>query len=175
MKRFAAAGRLHLAIRSGQNFKLAAHKEIFMQARPEEDAKNRLAPSLKELLLSEEARTDQLAPQRFHERGRARRRRVPDAGLSAARHLSRFDMDSIHYCPVCGFGPFAEPYACVDELRQSFEICPCCGCEYGHDDCEQRLAQWVASGCQWFEPKERPENWSLDAQLRRGIRPWPPA
>lgn len=33
-------------------------------------------PSLKELLLSEEARTDYLAPERFHQRGKARRRRV---------------------------------------------------------------------------------------------------
>jgi prevent-host-death family protein len=33
-------------------------------------------PSLKELLLSDEARTDQLVPERSHERGRARRRRV---------------------------------------------------------------------------------------------------
>ena len=33
-------------------------------------------PSLKELLLSDEARTEQLTPERFHERGKARRRRV---------------------------------------------------------------------------------------------------
>jgi prevent-host-death family protein len=33
-------------------------------------------PSLKELLLSDEARTDQLTPERAHERGQARRRRV---------------------------------------------------------------------------------------------------
>jgi len=32
--------------------------------------------SLKELLLSEEVRTDQLAPERSRERGKARRRRV---------------------------------------------------------------------------------------------------
>jgi prevent-host-death family protein len=33
-------------------------------------------PSLKELLLADEARTDQLTPQHSHERGKARRRRV---------------------------------------------------------------------------------------------------
>ena len=33
-------------------------------------------PSLKELLLSDEARTDQLTPERARERGQARRRRV---------------------------------------------------------------------------------------------------
>ena len=33
-------------------------------------------PSLKELLLSDEARTESLAPERSHERGKARRRRV---------------------------------------------------------------------------------------------------
>ena len=33
-------------------------------------------PSLKELLLSDKARTAQLAPERSHQRGKARRRRV---------------------------------------------------------------------------------------------------
>ena len=33
-------------------------------------------PSLKQLLLADEARTDQLTPQRLHQRGQARRRRV---------------------------------------------------------------------------------------------------
>jgi len=37
-------------------------------------------PSLKELLLSEEARTDHLAPERMHQRGKARRRRVVALG-----------------------------------------------------------------------------------------------
>jgi len=33
-------------------------------------------PSLKELLQSKEARTDRLVPERSHERGKARRRRI---------------------------------------------------------------------------------------------------
>jgi len=37
-------------------------------------------PSLKELLLSEEARTDHLVPERSHKRGQARRRRVEALG-----------------------------------------------------------------------------------------------
>ncbi|MCW7540065.1 type II toxin-antitoxin system Phd/YefM family antitoxin [Aquabacterium sp. A7-Y] len=37
-------------------------------------------PSLKELLLSEDARTDQLALERSHERGKARRRQVKALG-----------------------------------------------------------------------------------------------
>ncbi len=37
-------------------------------------------PSLKELLLSADARTDALTPERSHERGKARRRRVEALG-----------------------------------------------------------------------------------------------
>jgi hypothetical protein len=79
----------------------------------------------------------------------------------------------IDYCPVCGYGPglgFDSP----EDLRHSFEICLCCGCEYGYDDNVGHYERWVAKGCPWFCSKGRPLSWSLEDQLRHTIRPWPP-
>ena len=76
-------------------------------------------------------------------------------------------------CPICGYGPFLE-YASPEELRCSYEICDCCGCEYGYDDRVAHYEQWVAKGCPWFNSTARPPNWSLKGQLAHIIRPWPP-
>ena len=83
--------------------------------------------------------------------------------------------DSISHCPICGFGPFETPYRSTAEIRESFDICSCCGCEYGNDDNDRHFTEWVAGGCKWFTPKERPQDWALDMQLHQSIRPWPPA
>jgi hypothetical protein len=80
----------------------------------------------------------------------------------------------IWHCPVCGFGPFFEPYDSVYELRCSFDICECCGCEYGYDDHEAHYKQWSESGFPGFNPKLKPINWSIASQLAHQVRPWPP-
>jgi len=79
----------------------------------------------------------------------------------------------IDYCPICGYGP-AFGYASPEELRHSYDICACCGCEFGYDDNVAHYEQWVAKGCPWFKSKARPPNWSLEEQLTHTIRPWPP-
>ncbi len=81
----------------------------------------------------------------------------------------------INYCPLCGVGPFAYPYANANELRNSCDICECCGCEYGCDDTEQYYQKWVAGGCVWFNPKNKPSGWAIENQLKFQIRPWPPS
>jgi hypothetical protein len=80
----------------------------------------------------------------------------------------------IRYCPVCGHGPWDEGYAGAAELRASFHICECCGCEYGYDDNVAHFERWVASGMKWFAPERKPRGWNSDEQLKRIIRPWPP-
>jgi hypothetical protein len=80
---------------------------------------------------------------------------------------------NIKHCPLCGFGPIGE-YATVIELRSSYDICSCCGCEYGYDDIEQHYEEWVKDGCEWFTPEDKPKSWSLDKQIENQIRPWPP-
>lgn len=81
---------------------------------------------------------------------------------------------TILYCPICGFGPFSEPYKTNQEIRESFDICPCCGCEYGYDDNEAHYKKWSNSGFSWFNAKFKPEGWDIESQLTRQIRPWPP-
>jgi hypothetical protein len=73
-------------------------------------------------------------------------------------------------CPICGF-PFPEP---VDEaeLRGSFDICPCCGCEYGYSDNAEYRQRWLEDGAQWFRPDACPENWNLSEQLANMISDW---
>lgn len=81
----------------------------------------------------------------------------------------------INACPVCGWKSLkGTPYESVNELRQSFEICDCCGCEYGHDDNEASYREWVSNGCKWFNEKAKPKAWVLENQLQFQLRPWPP-
>jgi hypothetical protein len=78
--------------------------------------------------------------------------------------------DIISYCPICGFGPFAEPVT-KDELRHSFWICECCGCEYGYSDHRAYREWWLnkmrklGEKAKWSDEKHRPENWDLEEQL----------
>lgn len=78
----------------------------------------------------------------------------------------------VRYCPLCGYGPFPEPLPTVDELRASFEICPCCGCEYGYSDTRVYREAWLARGAPWRDEREKPENWDLSEQLERGNPDW---
>ena len=80
----------------------------------------------------------------------------------------------IYNCPVCGWGPYKEPYCSVQELRWSYDICECCGCEFGLDDNQIHYQEWLESGCEWFEPELKPANWKIENQIKFQIRPWPP-
>jgi len=73
-----------------------------------------------------------------------------------------------NFCPVCGFDQLKER---VNNNSSSYEICPCCGFEFGFDDdlkgnnYEIYRENWIEDGAQWFIKKQRPENWSLKQQL----------
>ena len=75
-----------------------------------------------------------------------------------------------YICPVCGFDGLEEP-AYDDMGEPSFEICACCGFEFGFDDgsehktFEQYRAEWIKNGAKWENPKAKPEHWDLDIQL----------
>jgi len=76
-----------------------------------------------------------------------------------------------YMCPVCGFLGLTEPPYNADG-DGSFEICPCCGFEFGFDDGsegvthEEFRSRWLASGAEWFDPDQKPADWDLQAQLR---------
>lgn len=76
-----------------------------------------------------------------------------------------------YICPVCGYDKLDEkPYNIAGE--PSFEICPCCGFEYGYDDMnsgftfESYKDKWVCNGAKWVDKKQQPKEWSLEKQLK---------
>lgn len=93
-------------------------------------------------------------------------------------------------CPCCGFFGLngqpnerlidptlarrLQPPYCTHFGCPSYELCPCCGFEYGFDDepgsgagvsFEDYLSEWVNNGCAWFIPSQQPSGWSLKTQL----------
>lgn len=65
--------------------------------------------------------------------------------------------------PVCGVA-WAEEID-EQEIRHSFWICDCCGCEYGYDDNSKYREPWINQGA-------RPLDWSLEEQLKHILVDW---
>ena len=74
-----------------------------------------------------------------------------------------------YLCPVCGYPELDDPaydeYGC-----SSYEICPCCGTQFGYDDTEkshfQLRVEWVQQGGRWWSSTlETTENWDAERQL----------
>ena len=76
-----------------------------------------------------------------------------------------------NFCPVCGYplgnyNPWGD-----DGKTPTFDICPCCGVEWGNEDytTESRTEyrnKWLADGAKWFETQKKPVNWNLEEQLK---------
>ena len=96
--------------------------------------------------------------------------------LSAVfRFISQKEVDKRdagnNFCPVCGYplgnyNPWGD-----DGKTPTFDICPCCGVEWGNEDytTESRTEyrnKWLADGAKWFEPQKKPVNWNLEKQLK---------
>ena len=64
-------------------------------------------------------------------------------------------------CPVCFYDKMP------DEAKP-YNICPCCGTEFGNDDEEQTSVQlreyWISSGARWFF-HDAPPTWNPWFQL----------
>ena len=76
-----------------------------------------------------------------------------------------------HTCPICGWPELHEPPR-NDFGGASFEICPCCGFEFGFDDddqgvtYEQARKRWSGGGMQWWSPsRPAPAPWNATRQL----------
>lgn len=78
----------------------------------------------------------------------------------------------LHCCRVCGlhfddFCPWGE-----SGKEPSYDICPCCGIEFGYGDETRRTVLsyrkfWFENnGAQWFHPEDKPKNWSLVEQFK---------
>ena len=88
------------------------------------------------------------------------------------KELPKEKSNLISHCPLCGYGPWVTTYKSIDELRMSYDICECCGGEFGNDDSVEYYDQWVNEGCKWFDEKFKPKGWDLKDQLKFQIRPW---
>jgi hypothetical protein len=78
-----------------------------------------------------------------------------------------------HPCPVCGWPHLHLPPR-SESGGASFELCPCCGFEFGFDDDDEGLtyeaarARWVAAGMPWWSlSRAVPDDWNPAQQLAR--------
>lgn len=78
-----------------------------------------------------------------------------------------------YICPVCGYKGLDEPAYDETYLEGSYDICSCCGCEFGFDDFDFKLLtfqtaqnKWLSEGAMWFNKNEKPKNWNLEDQLK---------
>ena len=64
-----------------------------------------------------------------------------------------------------------EPPWGEDGKNPNHVICSCCGAEFGYEDftlegIRDHRNQWLENGAKWFSPKEKPENWLLEDQMK---------
>ena len=78
-------------------------------------------------------------------------------------------MSDKYICPVCGFPDLDEPP--YDNGNPSYNICDCCGFEFGYDDGSEEMSfetyrkKWIDEGAKWFTKESKPNNWNLKQQL----------
>lgn len=79
-------------------------------------------------------------------------------------------------CRVCGL-VHAEPPWGDDGRTPLFEMCDCCGVEFGYQDSTplgvaRYRKKWLDAGGAWDNPKTRPPDWNLAEQLAGIPAPW---
>lgn len=68
------------------------------------------------------------------------------------------------FCRVCGliyidYLPWGN-----DNNSPTNDICDCCGCEFGYEDCNLNAIKsyrdnWIKNNYEWFNNKYKPSNW----------------
>jgi len=76
----------------------------------------------------------------------------------------------LNNCRVCGYLLDSPPWG-DDGASPTFDICPCCGVEFGYQDCLVKAAkkyrkEWIDKGAKWSEPGSQPCDWDLHTQLK---------
>jgi hypothetical protein len=77
--------------------------------------------------------------------------------------------NDLFHCRVCGLRLEEPPWG-EDGRTPLFDICPCCGVEFGYGDASLKgvkahRGRWLEQGAPWSIPKQRPADWNLDEQL----------
>ncbi len=78
--------------------------------------------------------------------------------------------NKLHSCRVCGLYIKDLPWGDNND-SPTYEICPCCGVEFGNEDCtlesiKEFRQNWIDTGAIWFAPDEKPKNWDMEEQLK---------
>jgi hypothetical protein len=81
------------------------------------------------------------------------------------------------FCPVCGWATPDLPWG-VDGLTPSFDICSCCGVEWGYQDAswvglERYRAGWLEGGAPWRDPRVAPDGLGAEERLLSAIHRGP--
>ena len=79
-------------------------------------------------------------------------------------------LDEPYRCRVCGLEQDFQPWG-EDGQCPTYDICDCCGTEFGYGDCTLKAIQvsrerWLAKDAEWKYPEEKPANWSLEEQMK---------
>jgi hypothetical protein len=78
-------------------------------------------------------------------------------------------LNNNYVCPICGYAKLSEP-AYDDHGCASYDICPCCGNQFGYSDAgfshEKLRREWIENGCIWSsQVVAPPHNWNPLDQL----------
>lgn len=76
-----------------------------------------------------------------------------------------------YICYVCGYPNLDEPPMGVDGKIPSFDICDCCGIQFGYEDknedsINKYREKWIKTGGKWLMKDSCPQNWSMKEQLK---------
>lgn len=77
--------------------------------------------------------------------------------------------NDLYICRVCGAEQLEAPWG-DDGESPTYEICDCCGVEFGYEDStlqgiKKYRTKWLEDGAKWHSKKSEPENWSVVEQL----------
>jgi hypothetical protein len=85
------------------------------------------------------------------------------------------DEKTYQHCPICGCHLFdGDPARAIGsmDLHVSYDICECCGCEFGLDDKPEYRTEWIEGGFKWLYPEKKPLDWDPYAQLENCDPEW---
>jgi hypothetical protein len=93
------------------------------------------------------------------------------ADQSAQEHLGGLSRTIAAFCRVCGYESDSPSWG-EDGRTPSFEICPCCGVEWGYEDSlrEGVLAHreaWFADGAKWTHEDVLHDGLTIEERLAR--------
>lgn len=72
-------------------------------------------------------------------------------------------------CPICGYPDLDEP-AYNSSGSPSFDICSCCGVQFGYNDTrwthDELRDCWIKLGMSWWSPLPKPQGWDPIKQMK---------